>query len=515
VADATHRWVLLLLAACLVIVAPASARSGSSGTSPLHVSLRLTPHFRVLGYETSGFYPKFDPRDLNLRRVNSALTRTILADQRAFLPEARRQRQWLNSGHPRPGDPYRTGSHRTTVYPELTSASTLVVSTLLQIDRSAFVGQPGSHGWLSLTFQVPSGRRVSVEQLFRDDHGLRVFGNAWRESLDPQRKSCVDGGFFGKYSPTSTFFRNFALTPTGLAAAVVTSGACGSWWSIVPYARLRPYLSPLGARLIAGVRKASISRTHQTRGSAVVSVRVLPDQVELWPDRFNTVTSNGRLTVRATVDAEGARWSDARLTVTLTQGASHCTKSARIGPVVPGREKSAVVLFETVKYGKPAVVEVRVRSWSSRGIEGPPDHASYAVSLVHPPRLRTEGERGLGVVTVRALPQRLTLLSSSINVVTPSTGLRFGATIQNTGRYVERNIKVSLTIAQTPIIRLSVRIAVIRPDEQRRVALDGKSLSRIQYYNARAVPLRVSVTRLRGEADVGNNAAVYPVVFDL
>jgi hypothetical protein len=377
-------WTLPLLAACLLNVSPAAARSSPSETSAVRITQRLTPHFRVLGYETSGFYPQVEAGDMNLQSVNSALTRAILADQRAFLPEARREREWLNRNHPRPGDFYRTGSYRTMLYSELTSASTVVVSTLLQVDRSAFVGQPGSHGWLSVTYQAPSGRRVSIEQLFRDADGLRVFGNAWRQSLDLPRRDCIDGGYFGKYSPTKTFFRNFALTPTGLAAAVYTSGACGSWWSIVPYARLRPYLSPLGARLIGGVRKANISQPHEKRGAAVVSVRVLPDRIELWPDRRTSIATDGRVTLRMTLDAGGVRRSRALLKVTLKQGGSAYTKSLKSGHLIPGRERSVVASFPVIPYGPTAVVEVRVRSWGAGGLEAPSDRTSYAASFVLP-----------------------------------------------------------------------------------------------------------------------------------
>ena len=59
--------------------------------------------------------------------------------------------------------------------------------------------------------------------------------------------------------PTMSNYRYFALTPQGLAVGfeqdTVASPPCGRVEVTVPYSVLRPYLSRLGATLIAAVRR--------------------------------------------------------------------------------------------------------------------------------------------------------------------------------------------------------------------------------------------------------------------
>jgi len=49
-------------------------------------------------------------------------------------------------------------------------------------------------------------------------------------------------------------YRYIALTPAGLAVGVGHVGVCGSVKVTVRYSVPRPYLSKLGAKLVAGVR---------------------------------------------------------------------------------------------------------------------------------------------------------------------------------------------------------------------------------------------------------------------
>jgi hypothetical protein len=57
------------------------------------------------------------------------------------------------------------------------------------------------------------------------------------------------------YVTSARNYREFALTPTGLAVGVNETGACGRMEATVPYRMVRPYLSTLGETLVAGVRR--------------------------------------------------------------------------------------------------------------------------------------------------------------------------------------------------------------------------------------------------------------------
>jgi hypothetical protein len=57
------------------------------------------------------------------------------------------------------------------------------------------------------------------------------------------------------YTPKVKNYRDFALTPGGLALGSSQVGACYRLVTTVPYHVLRPYLSQLGAKLIAGIRR--------------------------------------------------------------------------------------------------------------------------------------------------------------------------------------------------------------------------------------------------------------------
>jgi hypothetical protein len=112
-----------------------------------------------------------------------------------------------------------------------------------------------------MTIQVPSAKRVTLSQLFAEpSRGLGVFGAAWRAQLRRQGHGrCVD--FYSSvYETSATNYRWFALTPGGLAVGVREGGACGNLEAAVPYRILRPYLSKLGARLVAGGPPSTVER---------------------------------------------------------------------------------------------------------------------------------------------------------------------------------------------------------------------------------------------------------------
>lgn len=57
------------------------------------------------------------------------------------------------------------------------------------------------------------------------------------------------------YAPRAHNYRYFALTIRGLAVGFWQAPACDRLQATVRYSHVRPYLSKLGERLVAGVRR--------------------------------------------------------------------------------------------------------------------------------------------------------------------------------------------------------------------------------------------------------------------
>jgi hypothetical protein len=226
-------------------VAPTAVRTARA--EPLRVVVARTPRFRVRLYKTSGTYPQVrgnrDPRP-----VNAALRRGILADQREYAPRARKSAERAGSAC--------YGIYETLVDRRLLSASTVVVSALLPATHLYPCGTEG-RGWVAVTARVPSGASVEISDLFLDpSRGLRVLAAAWKVQVrrtQPRIWPCAKASFSSRPTPRS--FRHFALTPRGLAIGFHQWPACDRVRGIVPYRVLRRYLSPLGKRLVAGVRR--------------------------------------------------------------------------------------------------------------------------------------------------------------------------------------------------------------------------------------------------------------------
>jgi hypothetical protein len=243
------------LVAAVVSVAAAFSTAGASDspTSPLRIVQAKTPQFRVPGYGTHGTYPQVSRRQTDLRAVNAALQAAVLLDQREYARRARPDRADFNHFHKAVG-PWR-GFYATRIDRKLVSASTVVVSVLLPTRRELFVAHSGGDGWLGVTIGVPSGRQIGLRELFaRPKDGLRAFGQAWAATLRRQGAGwCLDSYWY--WHDQSQWNRQFALTASGIALGVDENSACGAVAAIVPYVVVRPYLSKLGAELVAGVRR--------------------------------------------------------------------------------------------------------------------------------------------------------------------------------------------------------------------------------------------------------------------
>jgi hypothetical protein len=181
--------------------------------------------------------------------VNAALRKAVLADQRGFAPYARREEPGINH---RLRGLYQTGINRS-----LLSASTVVVSALLPATRELFLGQNGGDDWLGVTVRVPSGSKVRITDLFTNaDQGLRALSTEWKARIRRTGGAPCLRVYPEQYTPTVEHYRNFALTPRGIAVGTEEVAACYRLVATVPYSVMRPYLSTLGATLIAGVRPA-------------------------------------------------------------------------------------------------------------------------------------------------------------------------------------------------------------------------------------------------------------------
>jgi hypothetical protein len=261
------RW--MLAAAVLVVALLAGSCRASSerlgGSSSLNRPDRLaltivetpTPPLRVAGFDTRGTYPQVKGGNFDLRAVNRALRAAVLADQRGYAPFARSVRKGI--GHP-PVGKWR-GLYQTKINPELVSASTVVVSALLWVRRAPALTLLRGPVPLGMTVRVPSGVRVTIADLFANPRlGLRIFGEAWRAKLRRDGSGDCLGMFPEIFAASVSNYRQFALTSDGLAVGVAQGGRCGPYEATVGYGVLRPYLSKLGAKLVAGVRRPRLER---------------------------------------------------------------------------------------------------------------------------------------------------------------------------------------------------------------------------------------------------------------
>jgi dipeptidyl aminopeptidase/acylaminoacyl peptidase len=88
----------------------------------------------------------------------------------------------------------------------------------------------------------------------RPKRGLRALAIAWRARIRRTAGSPCLRIYPDHYRATYSNYRAFALTPTGAAVGSPEIAACYRLAATVPYRVIRPYLSSLGKRLVAGVR---------------------------------------------------------------------------------------------------------------------------------------------------------------------------------------------------------------------------------------------------------------------
>jgi hypothetical protein len=239
----------------LLLCSLAAAGCGSGSRTHRASSLRIvsaaTPRFPLAGFQTFGSYPHVRGHT-DLRLVNTALRRAVVADEQAFVPYVRSPRARRAS---RSDISTYRGQYVTDFARRYVSASSVVVSAMLPRTRSILPMQPGADGWLSITVAVPSGKRVALVDLFANRT------RAFRVLTSELRKTHAEGACLHA-SPTAfraavEGYGTFALAPDGLALGLTGDGWCYRAATVVPYRRLGPELSALGTRLVAGVRRPS------------------------------------------------------------------------------------------------------------------------------------------------------------------------------------------------------------------------------------------------------------------
>jgi hypothetical protein len=239
------------------------------GTGPAATSLEVVgtpaPKLSVPNYRTRGTYPTVAGAGVDLAPVNATLREAVLEAQRSYASSIQKTRvkmPWLFRPTYRHAGVYQLSPKR-----RLTAASTVVVSTLIPLLRLLPGGNNGST-WLSVTVEVPSGRPVALSDLFAEPkRGLRALASAVKRRVEATnaciRQSVRDplaGGLNARgFRPTPSNYRYFALTPSGLAVGLpigqVGGSSCGRVEATVPYDVLHPFLSQLGRKLVAGVRR--------------------------------------------------------------------------------------------------------------------------------------------------------------------------------------------------------------------------------------------------------------------
>ena len=208
------------MAVCALLASACAATASARDAVPLEVTTHRIPAIDAPRVKTRGTYPTV-PRRLDA--VNAQLLAVVRAEERRYARSVR-----TYHGPPGTGD-----------------------------------GQQ----WLAVTVRVPSGKRVTIEELFAEPKkGLAALAEEARSRLvaanDCVKRSQDDpivGDLNRKgFAPTARHYRHFALTAGGLAVGFdlgdVAGIPCGRVRVTVPYDPLRPLLSSLGNRLVDGVR---------------------------------------------------------------------------------------------------------------------------------------------------------------------------------------------------------------------------------------------------------------------
>ena len=122
------------------------------------------------------------------------------------------------------------------------------------------------------------------------------------------------------------------------------------------------------------------------------------------------------------------------------------------------------------------------------------------------------GLHGTGINKTVALPGNQELSQMTENTVTATTDLGFAVTVEDTGDSQEVQVKVTLTIQQSPSPIVQTKtIDLINPGELKQVVF--RNLGQVQF--ATRTTVKVDVQPVPQERNTSNNSASYPVIFSL
>ena len=122
------------------------------------------------------------------------------------------------------------------------------------------------------------------------------------------------------------------------------------------------------------------------------------------------------------------------------------------------------------------------------------------------------GAHGNQIVSVIVQPGAQQLSPSDDNTVKASDRLSFQVLVKNSGESQETQVKVTLTIQQSPQpIRREQIIDLINPGETKTVVF--RNLGPPSFGTRTTV--KVNVEPVTGEQNTSNNTAEYPVIFTL
>jgi hypothetical protein len=241
-------------ASCLALAACGGVRES---TTPLSISQRPLPPVSDRQVTTRGTIPHVEGRGLRLSRVNRALLRAVLADERRFAASVRSERADPNA---------LPGLYRINGRAAFLSANSVVVSMLVRA-TAMLPGLNGGQTWFAATVLVPSGKRVELLSLLRKPmQGLdRIAATARR--LLTLKNSCVRTSVSPKvgssvlqrgFSPTFQNYRYFAFLPQGLVIGFglgqVAFPPCLLPAVTVPYSAFAADLNAVGKHVVASVR---------------------------------------------------------------------------------------------------------------------------------------------------------------------------------------------------------------------------------------------------------------------
>jgi CARDB len=121
------------------------------------------------------------------------------------------------------------------------------------------------------------------------------------------------------------------------------------------------------------------------------------------------------------------------------------------------------------------------------------------------------GLHGTQITSVVVQPGNQRLSTSQDNTVQASDSLSFQVNVRNSGDFQETQIRVTLTIKQSPVVRKEQTISVINVGETKTLTFSDLPPPNF----GTRVTIQVSVEPVSGETNTSNNSYEYPVIFSL